>query len=133
MSAADKLVVLRDLVQAHSQLHPRTGQREPIYYFQGIGPSELQHHALTEPPSVDDALLEEMHLEGWIDIDYHGNSWSLVPTPRGRELVEGQERVQAGAGADVAPLVSAVARQAEASNKFGWPAVRPVLAALRTY
>ncbi len=135
MDDPDPLVVLRALVEAHAQAHPRTGAREPILYSRAIGGSSLNHHALDEPPpKVDDALLEEMQLQGMIDIDYLQHSWNLVPTALGRRIIQEQDRISSEEPvADVTPLVTATAAQAEAGNKFAWPAVRPVLAALRRY
>jgi hypothetical protein len=93
----------------------------------------LSHHALgDEPPTVDDALMEEMHAKGLIDIDYRANNWNITPTPLGRQVVEEQERSRTDQPAgDVAVLTAAFARQSEASNPLAWPAVRPVLEALR--
>lgn len=49
---------------------PTPVSREPIMYLRFLGGANLQHHALGEPPAADDAVLEEMQSEGWLDIDY---------------------------------------------------------------
>ena len=100
------------------------------------GGSHLQHHGFPEsgPPAVDDALLEELHLHGAIDIDYREHTWLLTPTAQARELVAAHDRLMnEEPAADLQPLLEAVDTQAQASNKLGWAAVRPVLAALRDY
>lgn len=136
MSGPDPLAILRVLVEAHDQPHPRTGSREPIIFSRFIGGSSIQHHGFAEggKPDVDEAVLSEMQVSGWLDIDYTGNSWCLVPTPEGRHLVEQHDRVNSSEPvADTAPLLAAVTAQTHASNKLGWPVVRPVLVALRDY
>ncbi len=130
----DILVALRAFVDAHPKPHPGTGGREPIYYFMHSGGGTLQHHALPDPPKVDQALLEEMHLEGLLDIDYREHTWALTPTPQGRRLIEQHDRVENREPvADVGPIAVALSAQADSDNKLAWPAVRPVLAAIRGY
>lgn len=134
MNSPNALVVLSALVEAHAQPHPNTGGREPIMYLKFMGGAGLKHHALDDPPAVDDALLEELAYQGYLDIDYRQHNWNLTPTASARELVEQHQRVLSlEPVADVQPLLDAVAAQAETSNKLAWPAVRPVLAALRQH
>ncbi len=94
MAGPDPFALLRALVKAHDVPRPGTGAREPIYYFSAY--HELQHHALPDPPpEVDDALVNELHLKGLLDIDYmrSGEDMLLVPTPEGRELIEAHDRI----------------------------------------
>jgi hypothetical protein len=103
-------------------------------YVKFAGGSGLKHHALADPPAVDDALLEELSSQGYLDIDYREHNWNLTPTASARTLVEQHQRVLSLEPlADVDPVVDAVATQAGASNKLAWPAIRPVLSALRQY
>lgn len=131
----NELDVLRAFVAAHAQPHPNTGGREPIMYLRHIGGSSLQHHALDERPSgVDEALLEEMHTKGLISIDYREHNWNVTPTSFGRSVVEEDDRIRSrDPVADIEPLLEAVSFQTHAENPLAWPAVRPVLAALRSY
>jgi hypothetical protein len=131
----NELDVLRAFVAAHSQPHPNTGDREPIMYLRYMGGSALQHHALEERPSgVDEALLEDMHAKGLISIDYREHNWNITPTAFGRGVVEESDRIESREPvADVEPLLAAVSSQAKAENPLAWPAVRPVLGALRRY
>ncbi|MEK6275535.1 MAG: hypothetical protein AABM30_09375 [Actinomycetota bacterium] len=135
MTGLDLLATLRAFVKAHAQPHPSTEDREPIFYFIHSGGGTLQHHALDDPPpKVDEALLEEMRDLGVIDIDYSQGTWKLTPTPEGRRTVEAQDRIESrGPIADITPLAAAVSAQANSANKLAWPAVRPVLAELRSY
>jgi hypothetical protein len=131
----DLIAALRALVEAHPTPDPNTGDREPIYYFIHSGGGTLQHHALADPgPKVDQALLEEMHLEGVLDIDYREHTWALTPTPQGRRLIEQHDRVEDREPvAEVEPIAEALVAQSVSANKLAWPAVRPVLAAIRAY
>jgi hypothetical protein len=127
--------LLRVLVEAHGEVHSRTGDREPIMYLRHIGGASLNHHALPEElPRCDDTDLEELHAAGLISIDYREHNWDVVPTPEGRAIVEQHKRVEALVlPTAVDDLLQALRAQSEKSNKFGWSAVRPVLAALRDY
>lgn len=128
----NELAVLRALVHAHSQPDPRTSSREPIMYLPFRG--GVIHHALREEElAIDDALVEELHGHGFISIDYHANSWQLTPTPYGRNVIEEEDRTRAGGAADAASIVAAVESQSASANPLAWPAVRPVLEALRGY
>jgi hypothetical protein len=111
------------------------GGREPIIFGQHMGGSTVQHHALEERPvGLDEAVLEDMQAHGLISIDYRAHDWHITPTPYGRSVIAEHDRVQdRELVADIQPLLSAVADQASASNPLAWPAVRPVLAALRMY
>jgi hypothetical protein len=131
----NELEVLRALVEAHAQPHPKTGGREPIMYGRPIGGSFLEHHALAKrPPGVDDALLEDMHEKGLISIDYRQHAWHITPTSFGRSVVEEDDRIRSrDLVADIEPLGEVLSLQAQAENPLAWPVVRPVLAALRTY
>ena len=103
-------------------------------YLKFAGGSGLNHHALADPPAVDDALLEELSSQGYLDIDYREHNWNLTPTASARSLVEQHQRIlDLEPVADLQPVLDAVAEQAGSSNKLAWPAVRPVLGALRTY
>jgi hypothetical protein len=95
----------------------------------------LIHHALDgDSLVVDDALIEELRDNDLIGIDYGANSWKITPTSQGRRVVEEGERSRGGEpAADVASLRAVFDAQAEAPNPLAWPAVRPVLEALRTY
>jgi hypothetical protein len=129
---SDELEALRAFVVAHAQPDLRTGSREPIRYLPFRG--GIMHHALDENrPVVDDALIEEMHAKGLISIDYRENSWAITPTSFGRDVIEEADRTHDVQLADVTPIIAALARQSEASNPFAWPAVRPVLEAVRVY
>jgi hypothetical protein len=104
-------------------------------YIRHIGGSTLAHHALKESPAgVDEALLEEMHAKGLVSIDYGQNNWTITPTEFGRNVVDEDRRINGvELLADTDALVEALSRQAQSANPLAWPAVRPVLAALRTY
>jgi hypothetical protein len=69
VTSSEALVVLGALVEAHAQPLPNTGTREPIMYLKHLGGASLEHHALDDPPVVDDALLEELSYQGYLDID----------------------------------------------------------------
>jgi|SRR5581483_2348201 len=127
--------VLRALVEAHSQRHPNTGDREPIMFLRHLGGSHIQHHGWAEPPSgIDEALLEDMHAKGLITIDYREHNWNITPTEFGRAVVDESERIaNRQPVADLKQLITAVEAQNQAPNPLAWPAVRPVLAAMRTY
>jgi hypothetical protein len=131
----NELEVLRAFVEAHAQLDQRTGGREPIMYIRHMGGSSLQHHALSEcPAGVDNALLEDMHAKGLISIDYREHNWHITPTPLGRSVIEEDARIKSrDLVGPIEPLVEALSRQAQTDNPLAWPAVRPVLAALRSY
>jgi hypothetical protein len=134
VNSSEPLVVLAAFVEAHATPLPRGGGREPIMYFRHFGGTELQHHALAEVHDVDDALLEELHMQGYLDIDYREHNWNLTPTAACRQLVEQHQRILSlDPVADPQPVLDALAAQAESDNKLAWPAVRPVLAALRAY
>lgn len=134
MTSPDALTALTALVGAHARPHPNTGARIPIIYLKHLGGATLDHHALDDPPAVDDALLEELSYQGYLDIDYREHNWNLTPTASARTLVEQHQRVLSLEPiADLQRVLDAVAAQAGTSNKLAWPAVRPVLAALREY
>jgi hypothetical protein len=135
MDGPNEVEVLRAFVEAHAQPHPRTGDREPIMYLRHLGGSEVQHHALEgRPPGIDEALLEDMQAKGLITIDYRAHNWNITPTSFGREVIEEQDRVQTTElVADIEPVIRALSAQGENDNPLAWPAVRPVLAALRGY
>jgi hypothetical protein len=100
-----------------------------------IGGADLHHHALPDPvPKCDQAVLQELAYQGLLDIDYREHQWNLVPAPAGRTIIDQQKRVEnLEPVADVNRLAEAVREQGASTNKLGWPAVRPVLAALREY
>ncbi len=103
-------------------------------YLPHYGGASLQHHALEETPEADDAVLEELHAQDLVDIDYRKNSWNITPTAPGRRVIEEHDRVlNLEPVADLEPVLDAIATQAGAERKLGWTAVRPVLAALRDY
>ena len=137
MTELDPLEVLRALVEAHDQPDPRTNAREPIWYFKTMQGASVKHHGFGDSPpgDVDEALLMELHGQGLLDIDYSlQGDLKLTPSPDGRRVVAEKRRVESlEPSADVAGIVDAVAEQAEATNKLAWPAVRPVLLALRDY
>jgi hypothetical protein len=135
MEGLDLLATLRSFVKAHAQPHPSTKGREPIFYFHHSGGGTLAHHALPDPPPhVDDALLEEMHDEGLLDIEYGQGNWKLTPTPAGREVIQQQDRIAGRARvANIAPLIEALSAQADSDNKLTWPVVRPILATIRGF
>jgi hypothetical protein len=130
----NELEVLRAFVAAHAQPHPRTGEREPIMYLRSAGGLVAKHHAIEAPSGVDDALLEDMHAKGLISIDYREHNWNITPTSFGRSVVEESDRIESRELiAGIEPLSEAVSFQAQAENPLAWPAVRPILAALRNY
>jgi hypothetical protein len=125
---------MRVLVEAHAVPHPNTNSREPVLYLRYLGGADLQHHALAENVRADETVLEELHREGWLDIDYRDHEWHIVPTPTGRRVIEQHDRVtKLEPLADVSSIVDAVSTQFDSENKLGWPAVRPVLLSLRGY
>lgn len=136
MGTPDAFTVLREMVEAHNVVHPNTQQREPILYLRYLGGARLQHHGFPdgEVPEVDEALLEEMHAQGMVSIDYRDSSWLITPTAEARQLVARLARLEdIEPVADVAPIVAAVEQQAGMLEPLSWPAVRPVLLALRKY
>jgi hypothetical protein len=135
VTGPDSLAILRALAEAHATPDPRSGSREPIWYLMHIGGADLHHHALPDPaPQCDEAVLQELASQGLLYIDYREHHWNLVPTAEGRRIIEQHKRVEnLQPVADVRPLVEAVREQAASTNKFAWPAVRPVLTALRGY
>lgn len=136
MAIPGKIELLRAFVEAHEVPLERTGTREPILYLKYLGGADLQHHAFEAEPfaTVDDALLEEMHGDRLIDIDYRENSWLIVPTPEGRSVIEAVDRVESLTPvAEVGSIVEAISAQSESSNKLAWPMVRPVLLGIKRY
>lgn len=135
MSEPDMLPILRAFVEAHRELHPVTGKREPIYYMRHLGGSTVSHHALGEDgPNVDEATIDEMYSAGLVSLDYLEHGFKITTTSEGRELIEAVDRVERDEPvADVGPVLAAIAAQAKATNKLGWPAVRPAVAAIRSY
>lgn len=134
MGDPDPLVVLAALVEAHTVVHPSTGRRESIMYARYMGGASLEHHGLAEQPEADEALFEELHEQGYIDIDYREHNWNITPTAAGRGLVEQHKRIQTlEPVTEPQPVLDALAAQSESGNKLAWPAVWPVLAALRAY
>jgi hypothetical protein len=135
LSGPDPMILLTALVKAHEIPVGQTGRREPIYGFKASGGLQLQHPSLNEIPDYDEALLEELHAGGLVSIDYPGaGTLAITPTPTGRSAVDAYERVQTDEPiGDTAALLATIAAQADAVNRLGWPAVRPVLSALRDY
>jgi hypothetical protein len=135
LSTSDDITLLCALVRAHEQRHRRTGAREAIIFFRAAGGSMLQHFAFEgEPPPVDETALEDLRDRGLVDIDYLQRSWRITPSLEGRTLVRQFELAQAEKSiADTTTLVDALKEQREADNRLAWPAVRPVLVALRQY
>lgn len=130
----DHLTLLRALVEAHAVFYGDPPERRSIMWFRAAGREVLQHPALADLPPHDAALIEELHGQGLIDVEYHERSRSIVPTPAGRRVVEVYDRTQTDEPiADTTAFISVVAAQAQAANKLAWPAVRPVLVALRDY
>lgn len=131
----NQLRVLRMLVEAHDVPDPRHGSREPIWYLRFHG--DVMHHALPEErPPIDEALIEEMQLEGVISLEFggsDGNTWKMTPTPKGRSVIAEEDRSRSAVLTDVSVVVDALKRQTTASNPLAWPAVRPVLEALNDY
>lgn len=128
--------IVRVLVRAHEQPSSINGGRASFLYLKHAGGAFVQHHGFGDegPPAIDEALLDELHGEGLIDLDYSGNALKFTPTARARELVAQYDRATSTQpDADLGPLLVAISAQHEASNKLGWPAVRPVLEALRAY
>ena len=137
MSGPDPVALLVALVDAHSVPLPNTGTREPILFLPHFGGSEIQHHGFPPDaePEVDETVLEELHSSGMISIRYgeHG-SMQIVPTAQGRSVAEEYTRTQSTEpSADISPVLAALSEQAKAANGLSWPAVRPVLAAMRDY
>jgi hypothetical protein len=131
----DPLQLLTAFVRAHAVPVGQSGKREPIYGFTTSGGLHLQHPHLKEIPDYDQAVIDDLNTDGMISIEYTGSSSvAITPTPQGRSTVETFERTQReDPVADTAPLLAALAAQAAAANKLAWPAVRPVLSALRDY
>ncbi len=135
MRNADGLQVLAALVDAHAKPDPNTGRREPIWFFRFDQGVNLQHHGFGgTPPEVDEPILEELQGQGLLGIESGQHDWKLTPTRQGRELVEHMRRVESDEPtAATGEIEDAVIAQAEADNKLGWPAVRPVLLGMRNY
>jgi hypothetical protein len=131
----NSLALLAAIVKAHAVPVGQAGQREPIYCFKTQGGSHLQHPSLKEIPDYDEAVIDELHAGGLVSVEYTGpGSTAITPTPQGRSTVDVYERTQSDDPvADTAPLLAAISAQADAANKLAWPAVRPVLSALRDY
>ena len=90
----NELDVLRALVTAHDQRHPRTGDREPIMFLRAMGGSHIGHHALANlPEGVDEAMLEDMHGKGLISIDYRQHNWNITPTAYARQIIDESNRI----------------------------------------
>ena len=136
MPISPELELLTALVRAHEEPLPATKHREPITVFHVGGRNVMQHHAFgaTGAPEADDTLLEDLHTQGLISIEYHDHTWLLTPTKLGRSIVAEIERAhQEEPKADVDALISALEGQRASDNKLAWAAVRPVLEALRRY
>lgn len=132
------LKVLIALVEAHEKILPNTGAREPIYFLKHLGGAHLQHHGFAEGehPEVDETLINELSYAGLLDIDWSGDGRTMIltPSPLGRETVQQHARVMSTEPvADLTELIAAIEHQAAADSKLAWPAVRPVLHALRSY
>ena len=94
--ASDELTLLRALVEAHAQTDD-SGAREPILYLRFLGGAQLQHPGLrADLPPVDETTLSEMDYDGLLDVDMSSDTWQIVPTPRGRGLVETHDRIEGG-------------------------------------
>jgi hypothetical protein len=134
--AADKRIqILTALVEAHDT-PDSNGNREPISLFKHSGGHSLHHHAIREEEltDLDEALVNELYAEGLADLDYGEHSIHIRPTALARDVVAQHERVMnLEPKADLGPVLSALAAQAKSDNKLSWPAVRPVLGALRRY
>lgn len=135
MSTPEALAALQALVEAHAVPHERTGSREWILYVRYLGGAHLQHHGFDgPPPEVDEALLEEMAGQGVIEIDYRDSAWQIRPTAIGRRMIEQFARVSSTEpAADLARVLESVEMQSGHAEPLSWPAVRPVLHALRKY
>jgi len=129
------LALLTALAKAHAVPVGPSGQREPILYISLMGGPVLRHPHLTDTPRFDDAMLDELAVAGLLSFDYTGSgSKNITPTSLGHRTVETYERSKAeDPVADTEPLFDAIRAQAAAENKLAWPAVRPVLVALRDY
>jgi hypothetical protein len=135
-SSPSPLPLLVAFVNAHAVPLPNTGNREPILLLSYDGGAHLQHHGLLEVPSdADEALIDELHHQGLISIEYQSGGTKLItPTPQGRAAAAEYERAQsAEAVADPSPLLNAIAAQSASESQLAWPSVRPVLVALRDY
>jgi hypothetical protein len=135
MNLPHHLVALKTFVDAYENPTHLAGGRQPLYYFRTQRGSQLQHPGLPDMAlEFEQAALEEMESMGIIDIDYSGDVWQVTPAPLGRSLLEQSERLAVtDPVADTATFLTAVQEQFAADNKLSWPAVRPVLAALRRY
>lgn len=133
-TATEALIVF---VDAHEIPHPNTGHREPILFIQTMGGGGIQHHGIPQEstPEVDEALIEEMHSDGTISIDYNsGGSLSITPTALGRQLAKEHKRVTGSdSSGNFDGVLAAIAEQHTAAAKLAWPAVRPFLSALRDH
>ncbi|HEX8123752.1 MAG TPA: hypothetical protein VF549_21050 [Solirubrobacteraceae bacterium] len=133
MEHSPEIKLLRALVKAH-ETPGSDGTREPIYVFRHSGGQSLQHPALSDVPAFDETMLEDLHAGGFIDIDYRERSSRITPTQDGRRLIKQLDAVEdTEARADVTAFIEAVELQGRSSNKLAWPAVRPVLLAMRRY
>jgi hypothetical protein len=132
----DELAILSALVKAHEIPHASTGAREPIMFLKHSGGDSLQHHALdsNDASGLDEAMVEDLHGRGLLDIDYREHNLNLRPTGLAKSVVAENERISDLAlTADAGPIHRAVAEQLESDNPLAWPRVRPVLIALQRY
>jgi hypothetical protein len=133
----DQDALLVALIRAHAEPSAGGGAREPIYFVKFIGGTRLEHPALgpENTPAYDEAALEELRSQGLISFDdSRRGAIAITPTAEGREAVEQYERLQITEPvADLSPLLIALHAQAASENPFAWPAVRPLLHALRDY
>jgi hypothetical protein len=132
----DHIVALRTFIDAYENPEYLDGGHEPLYFFRSIGDCQLQHPGLPDGVlEFEEAALEEMGAMGLIDIDDSGNVWRVTPAALGRALLAESDRfaVAEPPVADLAPFLHAVEEQFKSENRLAWPAVRPVLLAMRRY
>lgn len=130
----DDLNLLRTIVRAFEEVLPKRGVREPLDYFRGWQGGGLRHFSLEEPVAIDETVLEELHDRGFISIEYLQRNQRITPTPEGRALVAHMAMVEDREPlASITELTAAVEAQAASENRMAWPAVRPVLLAIRHY
>ncbi|MBI2690811.1 MAG: hypothetical protein HYX29_02525 [Solirubrobacterales bacterium] len=133
----DYVELLSSFVAAYDEVAPQSGRREPILLITSLQVNRLMHHALRgadRPEAPDEATLELMNAQGWIDIEYTGSGLSFVPTPSGRSFLEAHQRIGADLIVnDISGIIAAVRSQSSTASPFTWGPIREILISLKSY
>jgi hypothetical protein len=86
-------------------------------------------------PNIDEATVDELWRASLIRCEHIGPGSTLIhPLSDGRAMAEDCGRNESDVpAADLSQLLAAVDAQADSASRLAWPAVRPVLVALRDY